>query len=407
MSKIERAALVLLAIDLLALTLLGNTYSKHILYWFNSDSGVGLYLHDIIIFLVAGLCLIGHNFYRSRIYVIEGIIALSVIYLCYSIIQTPTPYFSEYNYVVIRQYSIFGYMGLAYLISKKLYSEQNLRVIIKGLFFFGLLCVFVQTCHLISISYKGQLLSTHKHSYSPIIIMGLIVFNSYTLILLKRNIAVKMLLSFFFFLLAISTGHESSYLALFIIWISYMFVKSNSKIKISTIILSAVALFIIFGYFPPFLDVNASWRLLFWESAIQRIIENYGIFGEGFGIQYANESTSNELNQHMLDYGYNIEILGLEKYIVAPHNSFLTIFLHIGFMPSFLFIGFFVNRVIKINFSTDLDSLFLLLIIFGMSIYAFFNMVLELPISSMLFWLVMFFLIFHINTKSRHALPEL
>ena len=337
---------------------------------------------------------------KNRIYIVEGIIVLSVIYLCYPLIQPKTPYFSEYNYLVIRQYSIFGYMGVAYLISKKLYSKQNLRFIIKGLFFFGLLCTFTQACHLTISTIKGLLISTNKHSYSPIIIMGLIVFNSYILILLKRRIIVKILLSFFIFLLAISTGHESSYLALFVIWISYMFINSNLSIKILIIVLATAALFLTYAYFPPFFDVNASWRLLFWKSTMLRVIENYGIFGEGFGIQYASETTLKELNQHMLSYGYNNEIYGLNKYIVAPHNSFLTLFLHIGFTPVFFLVGFFANNINKMNFSRDSSSFFLMLIIFGMSTYAFFNMVLELPVSSLLFWLVLFLLIFNNNSKT-------
>ena len=50
-------------------------------------------------------------------------------------------------------------------------------------------------------------------------------------------------------------------------------------------------------FIPSFTDANAVWRLAYWGFGLKSIfIENFGIFGNGFGVEYVNEDNIQALS---------------------------------------------------------------------------------------------------------------
>ena len=109
-----------------------------------------------------------------------------------------------------------------------------------------------------------------------------------------------------------------------------------------------------------------------------------------------NDELSQELASKLssLEFKYRFD----EKYLSPMHNSFLTFAFHIGLLPSILILiplgkaSIYVFRRNKIKGDKNKD--FLILSFIGSSVWASFNVVLELPHSSAFYWLIYFSLIY-------------
>lgn len=160
-----------------------------------------------------------------------------------------------------------------------------------------------------------------------------------------------------------------------------------------TVLILVVLLFVLL---PSFTDVNAHWRLIYWQAVVEQIVENYFILGDGFGIQYISDETIEKLNQLMISKGHiNTLITEGEKYTTGAHNSFLSFAQHLGLLSVFLLFYPLIIRIKDLKIRDNTDLIFLILSISGMSVFSFFNVILELPHSSSLYWMVFFALIYY------------
>jgi hypothetical protein len=150
--------------------------------------------------------------------------------------------------------------------------------------------------------------------------------------------------------------------------------------------------------FPSFTDVNAHWRLIYWQAVVEQIVENYFILGDGFGIQYISDKTIEKLNQLMISEGHVYTVITEEeKYTTGAHNSFLSFGQHLGLASLFLLFYPLVIGIKGLKIRDNTNLIFLLLSISGMSVFSFFNVILELPHSSSFYWIVFLILIYYIN----------
>jgi len=384
-------SIFLFALDFLLLILLGKTYTKFLVI------SPYFYGHDIVLLLASLIPLINYNKYKNRIKSIEILFFLAFIYLIISLFNKEFEIDNKWYYV-FRQFMIFGYAMIVYVIVKHLYpikKESYYFIISIGLF--GFLCLAVQILFVIYYYFsKGQHPLFERNYYSPIIIMGLFVFASYALTQVK-NPYLKLLFSAFNFFIALSTGHDSVYLSLVIIYFSYFFLIGTKRIRIILLIALLSIIVLVMIYIPSFTDVNMQWRVMFWKDCLRRLSNNFFIFGEGFAVPYASSETVVELNDLMLSHGHNIEITGDEKFLSAPHNSFLSMFIHLGILPILLLLYPIIKPLCYKGFVKDKEYIFLFVSLIGMSVFCFFNVILELPHSSSIFWVVYFVLIMKSN----------
>ncbi|MFC4722896.1 hypothetical protein ACFO5O_11225 [Geojedonia litorea] len=226
--------------------------------------------------------------------------------------------------------------------------------------------------------------------------LGLLLMGSYVLINIK-NTYLKHILFILIFYISLTTGHDSLYLSLGLVYFSYWFLKANKSQRIIlTVSLLAVGV-CVFAFVPTFTDVNMKWRFLFWKDSLSKVIDNYLIFGDGFGIQYASDETVSKLNELFSWPISGPQIVGDGKYLCAPHNSFISMILHIGILSIFLLIYPLKTLFTNKKLLKDNEVLFLFLNLLGIAIFCSFNVILELPHSSSLFWIVYFGLVFKLN----------
>ena len=387
----------LLILDFLLLVLLGKTYTKYLIV------SPYIYAHDAILLLAALSPLIWYNKHSNRQKSVELLFLLALIYLFSSLFKIDFEIINK-GYYTYRQFMLFGYAMLMYVILKHLYAFKKAPFyFIRSIYFFGSFCFIVQVLYVIYYYFiEGHHPFFERNYYSPMIIMGLFVFASYVLVKVS-NKYLKIFLFVFTFFISFSTGHDSVYLSLLIISFVYLFLKGKRKIRfIYVVVIIVIGLFVMM-FVPSFTDVNMRWRMIFWRDCLIRVSNNYLIFGDGFGIPYVRPETINDLNNLMLSYGHNVQIIGDEKYLVAPHNSFLSMLLHTGIL-SILFLLYPLIKLFHSSISLkDKKTLFLLLSLTGMAVFSFFNVILELPHSSSIFWLVYFILTFKLTKESESS----
>jgi hypothetical protein len=139
-----------------------------------------------------------------------------------------------------------------------------------------------------------------------------------------------------------------------------------------------------------FTDANAQWRLVYWGLTLKGIfVDRVGIFGMGFGVPYSDDEVAYILQ---VVNGFTAQQSDdLEKYLSPMHNSFITIAFHIGFAFSFFIIYPLLKILVSIisgRFKSNLNFLFLSLTLVAFSVWSATNVILELPHSSLLYWLL-------------------
>lgn len=383
----------LFVLDLIFLICFGEAYSKF------SLRGQAIYLHETILLLVG----IGAVFLitkeNKRIISIEIMFGVAILYLFIAILKNNGDLDIQMYYIV-RQFMIFGYGILLYLIVINIYAFKEIeKGIAKFLGFFGILCVAIQVMYIFYyiIAYQN-LPFFERNYYSPMVIMGLIVASGYILAK-EKNPYLKHLFFLGIFIISLSVGHDSMVLSIGLVYFIYFFLRAGKRLKIITLLMLVGSIISLIAFVPSFADVNAQWRMLYWKEILLRLTDNYFIFGDGFGVPYVSAETADRLNTLMTSNGHDVQILADDKYLIAPHNSFLTMTVHLGILPILLLI-YPLLRLIKNKWALqDKEILFLFLSLVGVTVFSSFNVILELPHSSQVFWIVYFVLIFKLEKR--------
>jgi len=383
-------ASLILVLDTVLLVLFGKYYTKQLLVH------PFFYAHDLVLFALTTLCLPYFKF-TKRIKSIEALFLIAFLYLIFSFYKIGF----QSSYIIIRQFMLFGYGFLIYIIMNRIFNLEIVnKKFINYVIYFGFFCFVVQCL------YVGHLFLNENYNpffqrnyFSPAIILGLLVTASYPLVYIS-NVYLKHTLFFIVFVAALTTGHDSTYVALVCVYFAYWFLKIPKSKKI--ILVSSLLILIIctFIFAPSFSDVNMQWRLLFWKESFFRTANNYFVFGDGFGIQYASDQTIVKLENVFSRFSNPPTFKGDDKYFCAPHNSFISMVINLGILSLLLLIYSIKDVFLNKNLLMDKDILFLSLSLLGIVVFSSFNVVLELPHSSSIFWIVFFGLLFKISEKS-------
>ncbi len=384
---------ILLLLDLACLIVFGNSYTKLLLL------PPFFFAHDVLLFVltVGSIWFINKD---NRIKSVEIVFVLAIIYLIISFFRLGFDF--DRSYLLIRQFMIFGYGLSIYIILNSLFGDMLVKKnSVKAIIYFGFLCITIQVVYVLYLFvFRASDVFFERNYFSPITILGFFVAGSYILVNVKGKL-LKNALFLLVFLMSFSVGHDSTYLSLALIYFAYLFIKSSKKYKIILSSFLLIVVIAVFVFIPSFTDINVQWRLMFWKDSLLRIANNYFIFGDGFGIPYASDETISKLNELFPDTLHSPRIIGNEKYFSAPHNSFLSMAIHIGILS--LILLFYPIKTIFCNKTLIMDKeiLFLSLSLSGIVIFSSFNVVLELPHSSSIFWIVFFGLIFKLSEKSE------
>jgi hypothetical protein len=235
--------------------------------------------------------------------------------------------------------------------------------------------------------------------FSPLVIFGVITYGGYVLAY-EENIWKRYLKFIFCIALSTTLGHSSAFLALFIIFLVYFFIRITPLqrlIALGLVVCAMMSLFLL----PQFTDFNAGWRLLFWKHMFDRIVfDGYLVFGAGFGRAYMTNEYAMYINE-VIKSGVMLDSYDPQaRYVTPPHNSLITIAYHLGFIPALLLFvplkNYFRGIFFKI-LSRDPHVNFLIYTLTGCFVWISFNVILELPHASTYFWLVFFTTAFYLN----------
>ena len=357
------------------------------------------YLYDFLFILLGliGLIVLIVNRKFSFHWPIISFIGISIIYLAYSLIFNIGPI----NYIA-RHFAIFAYLAIFYVIYQAYIDRTRHELNIRFILLIIALSVLFQIgyyFYYFIMKDSFQLLGEFNY-YSPMTIMGIIMFSAFVLSYPLR-ISWKVSLYCLALFLSITLGHASSFLACFIMLFAYLGFKVIPALKVQLLILGALSTIVIYLMVPAFSDVNTSWRLIYWKDILtKQITEQYGVIGNGFGVPFVDDKLAttllDELRQSSFDYQPE------ERFLSPPHNSFITFIFHIGLLPALLLFLPLKRPFQYIAGKPRIPSFrkeFLLLGFIGLTIWSSFNVVLELPHSSAFYWLVYFSLIFQFNIQ--------
>jgi hypothetical protein len=363
----------------LGLVIFGTSFSKY--------QVIGpIYLHDFVLLILTASIIINPPRILPFTPVVI-ILVISFIYFMISLFLKRTPV-----ELIVRQYALFGYMGCYYLIFSKTLGTP-LQSYKSFIFFVGMLSVFIQLVYVIYLVTNDVPILEEYHYFTPAIVLGIIICGASILAFIK-SVSLKLMLFFLVLALSTSTGHSSAALSLLVsLGLYFLFgVSKKSKLLVATGCM--VGLLLLYLLLPQFQDNNASFRLIAWSSALKRIfVENFGIIGEGFGIPYFDRPLILELYDSLGSVGFFGVDRVNEGYLSSVHNSFLTIFLSVGFVPGILIFLPFKRLFIYIKNAAAIrtpDDDFIFLSLIGISVWCSFNEILELPHSAGLFWFVYF-----------------
>ncbi|SDE47792.1 hypothetical protein [Ulvibacter litoralis] len=387
----EKTFVGLIVLDLLLLLFLGRAYTKSAFY-------PNLYCHDVVLLITFLFSLTFKSDFRVKAIEIVGLISL--IYLGISIIFKFHP---EGNlYIYLRQFMVFGYLIQSYFIFKAVAGLKNgLQILVQIIAAIAILATILQLGYIFYIFFDIDANPFSRRNYfSPLTVPSVITATALGLVFLKRykKIGVFLLL----LITSFSFGHDSAYLAVIIVLFFYFFISASLKIKILVSTFAILSCIGLWFFVASFTDGNADARLFYWNKLLTKITENFSImYGNGFGIPYLSADVAKQANDFVLVFKKPESI-----YLVPPHNSFITMLYHLGGWVLLLFYPirriFYGAQPVKNNLLK-----FLLLSLVGVSIWASFNVILELPHSSTYFWLIYFTLAFYlykinIDDKKNH-----
>lgn len=334
-----------------------------------------LYLYDALLFLLASFAVFGiEKLSNTRVILF---LLISFIYLGFSII------YNDALIYVVRQYMIVGYLMLTYIIFQCIRQKEGL--LLNFIYSLSKWAFFLQIGYLVIVVSMGNSLFGDFNYLSPLSIMLLPVYTARVLVAPMSQWA-RSLIIIAIVVLSTTLGHSSAFLAVVIVIFGFFVYRIKTKQVIGGVSIAVIALILLYLFLPQFRDVNANWRLFYWGKALEKTASTY-FLGNGFGVPYITEP---EIYQMVDIFGNDNDLLDSpeEKYIKAYHNSFFTMFFYMGVFV-FLLAGPFIKTFGFLKKPAKEEKLkFLVLSFLGVSTWCFFNVVLELPHSSILFWLL-------------------
>lgn len=378
---------------ILGLLFYGTGFSKFVILG-------NIHLFDLTLVTLSFIILI--RFYKRLVY--KPLIMFSVISILYLILSFIKTNIS--TTIILRQFALFGYFILFYLIFTSIsYGKSNLNYI-KFIVLVGKLSMLIQIFYLILLTIQGKNVFSNYYYFTPLIVMGIIVFFSYILVE-KLSLLKKILLFVLVMIISLTMGHASAYMSLLVILFVHMNIIAKSVFKLLPVIVFICSVIYLMAFNKDYNDANSSWRMTLWVFSFENIIKNnYAILGEGFGIPYFNDNVLTfafkgiDMNE-LFQYSFLDE---QSKYLSPVHNSFITIAQHIGLIPMLLiFYPFYrllkYRVVVFSNKNENKATLFLMYSLIGLTIWSSFNVILELPHSSIFYWFVYFALLKEVDDR--------
>jgi hypothetical protein len=347
-----------------------------------------LYLHDLLLLLLTLGSLLHFKRYFRFPYLLP-IVFLSFFYLGYSLFACP-----QNVGFILRQFAFFLYFTCSYLIFNKVAEHTPIESFIKFIIWIAKVSVVLQLgFHAYHFSQGNFNLLDDYNYFSPLTVMGIVVFAAYILVYYKDGFN-KYLLFGFTLALSLTLGHSSAFLAVFVLFFVLLLIRVNRTAKIiilSSTVLAMVALVI---FIPQFTDVNSIWRLKYWAYALNIVfMENFGVLGQGFHHPYASQAFGYELYNQLNSALFIDKVQPDMRYLSPFHNSFISLFFHIGFLPGLLLFVPYLKIVKYVRHRDryyDKDAEFLILALTGISVWVSLNVILELPHAALFVWLVYF-----------------
>ncbi len=217
---------------------------------------------------------------------------------------------------------------------------------------------------------------------------------------LFRNLVARYVVLVCAVLLIASAAHRSLYIAVFAQMLFVFIVSSSPRQKRIAIV--AGGIFVAALLTTPFGatilqllesavsggDANASARINL-SSAVWRAAFDFPL-GHGFRGYFA----------------YGVDNVGEMVVYALQHNSYLTYLYYVGWVP-FLSMSGTIVYVILISPKVSKSELAMASSIFGMSIFAYFNMFLENPIYAVFYWMMFGFLVKAIEVRGSESAKKL
>jgi hypothetical protein len=353
-----------------------------------------LYLHDAVLLFLALLAL-GRGKFKLRFRPILLLLAIAVAYLLVSLLF----FHLRGNLITMafRQFNIFVYLGCSWLLFNT--CVKSGEALYKPLYLIRLISVLSVWLQVSLIAYgflfiRGfSLFGEGDYNYfSPLAVFGIITYSAMVLAY-ENNIWWKYVRYTLVLLLSTTLGHSSAFLSVFMVLLIYFFARITplQRIMALGIVIGAV---VILKALPEFRDVNASWRLFYWQHIMHNVIrQHYMVLGNGFGKPYMTYDYAVYLNVVLHSPNMMDEFYPMARYLVPPHNSILTIFFHVGLLPGLLLfvpLRGYARQLFLHAHSPESYNNFLLYALTGCFVWICFNVILELPHSATYFWLVFF-----------------
>lgn len=347
-----------------------------------------LYLYDFILIILFLLSIINFSIPKKDIFFLVFII-IALLYLLISF------YTGDKLIYTIRQFMIVGYFIFTYFIFQKIKSKSDELLVF--IFKLSKVSIFLQLGYFIIVLIKGNSLFDDFNYLSPFSVMLLPIYCSKVLIFEKDDFK-KIAKVFLVLVISTMVGHSSAFLSVFSTILLYFMLMSNIKFILISSVITIVLILSLYIFLPQFQDANANWRMYYWGVAIKNTMENY-FLGNGFGKSFI---TDLQIQEMVSIFGDDNDLLDSEgeRYYKAFHNSFVTLFFHLGIFILFLYKPFYlvIKNILSSSRIPQINALALSFL--GVTIWCFFNVILELPHSSILFWLIFFLASFKFNDKS-------
>jgi len=363
------------AITLLALLFGGRSVSKFQLFG-------PIYIVDFLFLLITAITLVKSRFKFVWPIYFNTFVIVFIIFLS-SFFRSDAPID-----IIIRQFVLFIYAFSSYVVVGYLTSvnkKDDLKNLLVGLAAFS---VVSQTFYLVFLLVSGKFVFGGFNYLSPVVVCGVIIWVCY--LFSERKLSLSVLPSWLFALfLSFSFGHSSAVMAVGLIPFFYILLNTELKYRIYSLGLILILLGMFFYIFPQIIDDNASWRLVYWNIALNNIFSGMNwLFGFGFGQLYADEA-ARYIFLEIFGSSNDLQFEN-EGYYKAFHNSYITIFFHIGLLSIVFYITQIKAIFAKRSFYNNKENTFLGLSALGLAVWAYFNVVLELPHSAHYYWLVIF-----------------
>ncbi|GGB06357.1 hypothetical protein [Puia dinghuensis] len=366
-----------------------------------------LYLHDAVLLLIT-LLAINRGKLVSRFNSIWLLLAIAVFYLVVSLLFFHLP--GPIVLMAFRQFNLFLYLGCTFVTFNAVVMTSSdlwkpialiklisvLSVVLQcGLLIYGKL--FVPNFELFG---EGD-----YNYYSPLAVFGIITYGA-MVATYEKNVYLRWIKLILVLFLSTTTGHSSAFLAVFVIILVHLFImiKPMQRFIALGFCLGAV---LVLDFLPEFRDVNASWRLLYWNHVLHNVIvDHYMILGNGFGRPFMTYDFALYLNDALHSPIMIDELYPMARYLSPPHNSLLTMCFHVGLLPVLLLLiplrRFFVQVLMRSRPADD-SVTFLVYALPGCFVWVMFNVILELPHSATFFWLVFLTTAYALKVQDKRA----